>query len=442
MRMYDLIMKKKRGEALSDAEIAFFVSGFTDGTIPDYQASALLMAICFTGMTEAETVALTGAMAASGDTVDLSAIPGVKVDKHSTGGVGDKTTLIIGPIVASLGVPVAKMSGRGLGHTGGTVDKLEAIPGLKTAFTQEDFLRIVRETGICVAGQSGSLAPADKKLYALRDVTGTVDSLPLIAASVMSKKLAAGADKILLDVKAGSGAFMKTVDDAAALARCMVDIGTGAGRETAALVTNMDIPLGSAVGNALEIIEVIEVLRGTGPADLTAVSLDLAAAMLALAGRGDAAHCRALAEGAIASGDALRKLREMVAAQGGDPAYIDTPARFGRSPVVEALEAPEDGYVAAIQSELCGLAACMLGAGRETETSVIDPLSGILLMKKPGDHVSKGDTLAFLHTAEAARVSGARETLLRAYSFRAEKPEAAPLVYAYVSESGVTRTDA
>ncbi len=333
MRMYDIILKKREGEALSEAEITFFVKGCANGSIPDYQLAALLMAIYFKGLTPEETAQLTDKMAHSGDMVDLSTIPGLKVDKHSTGGVGDKTSLVVCPIVSACGVPVAKMSGRGLGHTGGTVDKLESIPGFKTELSTEAFLKQVREIGISIIGQSGNLVPADKKLYALRDVTATVDNISLIAASIMSKKIAAGADGIVLDVKTGSGAFMKTTYEAMELAKTMVDIGTQVGRRTMALVTDMDRPLGFAVGNSLEVIEALETLDGVGPDDLTGVCLELAASMLMLGGKGDLIGCRTLAREALYSGCAKKKLRQMVLAQGGDPTVIDDTTRFKRAAV-------------------------------------------------------------------------------------------------------------
>ena len=360
MRMYEILAKKREGEELTKEEIQFFISGVTDGSIPDYQITALLMAICIRGMTRRETSALTMAMEHSGDTVDLSSLPGIKVDKHSTGGVGDKTTLIAAPIAAALGVTVAKMSGRGLGHTGGTVDKMESIPGLRTALSREEFFDVVRKTGLSVVGQSGNLDPADKKLYALRDVTATVESIPLIASSIMSKKLAAGADKILLDVKTGSGAFMKTQQDAEMLAREMVEIGRSVGRETIALVTDMDVPLGNAIGNTLEILEVCQTLRGHGPQDLTVLCLELASNMALLAGAGDTIEsCRAAARKALESGAALQKLCDMVSAQGGDASYLQHPETFSRAPVKHELFADRDGYITHMNAEACGEAAML-----------------------------------------------------------------------------------
>lgn len=429
MRMIDLIERKKRGGELSEEELCDFIEGFAAGKIPDYQAAAFLMAVCFTGMTDREIAWMTGAMARSGDQVDLSSIPGVKVDKHSTGGVGDKTTLILAPLVAACGVPVAKMSGRGLGHTGGTVDKLEAIPGFRTVMDREDFLRTVRETGVCVVGQSGNLAPADKKLYALRDVTGTVDSIPLIAASVMSKKIAAGADAIVLDVKYGGGAFMKTPQDAVRLAQKMVEIGRACGRRMAAVITNMDVPLGRCIGNGLEVAEAIEILQGKGPDDLRRVCLVLAAQMLSLAGKGPADRCRQTAEEALDSGAALEKFRQMCAAQGGDPAIFARPRSLYEKAEVYELTAPWSGYVRRMDAEACGRASMLLGAGRETADSVIDPAAGIVLCRKTGDAVKEGETLARLYTNRPDRVEEAKEKLLESYEVGPQKPEDIPLVY-------------
>ncbi|MDO4285876.1 MAG: thymidine phosphorylase [Eubacteriales bacterium] len=461
MRMYDVIAKKKRGQTLSDEEIRFFVEGYVSGRIPDYQVSALLMAICFQGMDARETTTLTMAMAHSGDMADLSPIQGIKADKHSTGGVGDKTTLIVGPIVAACGVKVAKMSGRGLGFTGGTLDKLEAIPGFRTAVPVREFYQIVNEVGIALVGQTGNLVPADKKLYALRDVTATVDSMPLIASSIMSKKLAAGSDVILLDVKTGSGAFMKTIDGARELARAMVEIGNGAGRRCAALITDMDVPLGAAVGNALEVQEAIEVLRGGGPEDLRQICLELAAGMLALAqqttgedsgggsragqsgengtgsrtgqndGDGGAAlaACRERARRAIRDGSAFETFCRMVRAQGGDESYVREPSRFGTAPFCEDVFAPEDGYVTAMRAETIGIAGAALGAGRETKEDSIDPLAGVVLHRKYGDPVRAGERIATLYTSEQGRLTAARDLLLEAYTFGAQAPKPRTLVY-------------
>ena len=439
MRMYDLIMKKRNGEALTKEEIQYMVTEYVDGKIPDYQMSAFLMAVYFKGMNEEETLAMTQAVAHSGDMVDLSGIEGMKVDKHSTGGVGDKTTLVIAPIVASCGVKVAKMSGRGLGHTGGTVDKMEAIPGMRTSLDREEFFDVVNKTGLSVIGQSGNLAPADKKLYALRDVTATVDSIPLIAVSIMSKKLAAGNDGILLDVKTGSGAFMKTVEDSIALAKEMVSIGENAGKKMAALITNMDIPLGHNIGNSLEVIEAVETLKGKGPADLTEVCLQLASNMLYLAGKGTEEECRALAENAIKSGAALKRLIAMVEAQGGDSEVILNTDKFAKAPYVYEVKAEKDGYITHIDAEGCGIASAMLGAGRETKESEIDYTAGIILHKKTGEQVKKGDVLAALYTSKEELFKAAAEKYKKSIFIEDEAPKKEPLVYARVTPKGIEK---
>ena len=439
MRMYDLIQKKKQGKVLSPREIRFVVEGFTDGAIPDYQMSALLMAICLRGMNGEETAALTMAMARSGEMVDLSSLPGVKVDKHSTGGVGDKTTLVVAPLVAACGGVVAKMSGRGLGHTGGTVDKLEAIPGLRTDLSREEFFREVKENGLAVVGQSGNLAPADKKIYALRDVTATVDSIPLIASSIMSKKIAAGADAILLDVKAGSGAFMKDLDSAIALAGEMVAIGEAVGRRTVALVTDMDRPLGRAVGNALEVAEAAETLRGKGPRDLTQVCLRLASEMLQLAGKGTAEETAALVRQALDSGAAFQKLKGMVAAQGGDGSVLEDPRRFPPAAAVGEIAAPRDGWITAMDTEQVGIASMLLGAGRERKDSAIDPAAGILLLKKTGDRVEAGEPIARLFAADEGRLRQGADCCRQAVRIGGEPPAPQPLVLARVSREGIQR---
>ena len=430
MRMYDIIAKKRDGGELSDEELAFFVKAYVRGDIPDYQASALLMAICLRGMTPRETARLTLEMEHSGDTVDLSSLEGVKADKHSTGGVGDKTTLVVAPIAASLGVRMAKMSGRGLGHTGGTIDKLESIPGLRTDLPRDEFLRIIREVGVCVAGQTGNLVPADKKLYALRDVTATVESIPLIASSIMSKKLAAGADCILLDVKTGSGAFMKTLEDARTLAQAMVEIAAHAGRRAAALITDMDRPLGNAVGNALEVMEACETLRGRGPADLTELCVELAAGLLVMTGKAsDFTEARTLAQGQIAIGPAFATRREMVAAQGGDAAALDD-FRLLFAPVVRyEVRAGEDGFLCGIDTERCGAASVELGAGREKKEDAIDPSAGLILRKKPGDRVRAGDVLAEFFAASESQCRTAEETFRAALRFGEAPPEPRPLIF-------------
>ena len=392
MRMYDLIMKKRNSLELSKEEISYIIKEYVAGNIPDYQMSAFLMAIYFKGMSKEETLYMTMEVAHSGDMVDLSSIKGVKVDKHSTGGVGDKTTLIIAPIVASLGVKVAKMSGRGLGHTGGTVDKLESIPNFKTILSREEFFDIVNKIGVSVIGQSGNLAPADKKLYALRDVTATVDSIPLIAISIMSKKLAAGNDCILLDVKTGSGAFMKTVDSAIELAKEMVDIGSNAGKNTLALITDMDIPLGYNIGNSLEVIEAVETLRGRGPKDLTEVCIQLSANMLYLAGKGSIEECIHLANRAIEDGSAYNKFIEMVEAQGGDSNVIKDVDKFEKSKYAFEVKSEYSGYIYSMDTESLGIASVMLGAGRETKDSIIDFSAGIIINKKYGEYTINRST--------------------------------------------------
>jgi len=433
--MYDIISRKKHGGALTDDEIRFFVDGFTRSEIPEYQASALLMAICIQGMDEHETAVLTDAMLNSGDVADLSSIPGIKVDKHSTGGVGDKTSLIIGPIVASCGIPVAKMSGRGLGFSGGTVDKLESIPGLQTAIDPEHFLAIVRSTGIAIIGQSGDIAPADKKLYALRDVTATVESMPLIASSIMSKKLAAGADAILLDVKTGSGAFMKTLDDSIALAQAMVSIGIRSGRRVMALITDMDAPLGCAIGNALEVEEAVNTLRGCGPDDLTAACIELASYMLLLAGAaGDIAACRVLSKDAIASGGAYGKLCAMVKAQGGDVSVLED--GFAKAPVISPFNSTASGYIIKMNAEQCGMASLALGAGRIQKEDSIDYSAGIILQKKTGDYIATGETLAFLHTSDPDKLKDAEEYLSAAITIGDNPPDAIKTVIATVEHTG------
>lgn len=439
MRMYDLIEKKRDGGRLSEAEIQYLVEGYTKGEIPDYQMSALLMAIYFKGMDKEETTQLTMAVAHSGEVVDLSAVRGIKVDKHSTGGVGDKTTLIVGPIVASLGVPVAKMSGRGLGHTGGTVDKLEAIPGFKTDIPVEQFFQIVNEVGIAVIGQTGNLAPADKKLYALRDVTATVDSLPLIASSIMSKKLAAGSDCILLDVKTGNGAFMKTLDDSILLAQAMVDIGEQAGRRTVALITDMGTPLGHNVGNSLEVCEAVATLRGEGPADLLEVCTELAGNMLFLAGKGELEDCIALAKGAVADGSAFAKLKEMAKAQGGDVSVLDHPSRFKKACVLGEIFAPRSGFITAMQTEEIGIASVVLGAGRESKEDSIDFSAGIILLKKTGEAVKAGEPIAELYTNRPERLDEAEKMYIHAITIGDAPPAPAPLIHARVTVDGAVR---
>ena len=437
MRMYDIIHKKREGGELTGEELRFFVQGFTRGEIPDYQASALLMAIFFRGMTRRETGELTLEMARSGDTVDLSSLPGVKVDKHSTGGVGDKTSLIIGPIAAACGVTIAKMSGRGLGHTGGTVDKLESIPGLRTDIPRQEFFDIVKRTGLSIIGQSGNLCPADKKLYALRDVTATVESLPLIASSIMSKKIAAGADAILLDVKVGSGAFMKTLEDSRALAQEMVRIGTQVGRRTVALITDMDMPLGRHIGNALEVQEAVEVLSGGGDSRLRDLCLELSANMIYLGQRAETMEeARAKAAEAVSAGRALQKLAEMVEAQGGDPSYIAHPEKFTLSPACVELSAPQTGYITRLDAEGCGLAAVELGAGRETKESSIDFGAGIVLLQNKGDRVEQGQPIARLYAQSEALCRRGKERFLASLEVGELAPKRGPMIVERIAEEG------
>lgn len=439
MRMFDVIAKKRDGETLSKEELQFVIDGYVSGQIPDYQMSALLMAIYLRGMTDQETAQLTDIMAHSGDMVDLSAIHGIKVDKHSTGGVGDKTTLVITPIVAACGVKIAKMSGRGLGHTGGTVDKMESVPGTRTSLDRQEFFDQVNRIGISVIGQSGNLAPADKKIYALRDVTATIGCVPLIASSIMSKKLAAGSDCILLDVKTGNGAFMKTLDGSIQLAQAMVAIGAHNGRKVAALITDMDTPLGYNIGNSLEVIESAEVLKGRGPADLTEVCYQLAANMLLLAGKGTLAECRKMAEEAVASGAAYEKLKQMFAAQGGDVSVLDDPDKFAKAKYSREIRADQSGWLYATNTEMIGNASVLLGAGRIKKEDTIDFAAGIVLHKKAGDRVEKGDLLATFYAEDEGKFASAEEMYRGALTFRDEKPVLPELVMARVTEEGVER---
>lgn len=431
MRMYDIIMKKRNGGELSQEEITFFIEGYTKGEIPDYQVSALMMAVYFQKMNERETLALTMAMADSGDRLDLSRIQGVKVDKHSTGGVGDKTSLALAPMVAACGIPVAKMSGRGLGHTGGTIDKLESFPGFTTALTRQQFLNNVNRIGIAIMGQTADLAPADKKLYALRDVTATVDNMSLIASSIMSKKLAAGADAIVLDVKTGSGAFMKQEADARALAEEMVKIGRNAGRRTVAVISDMDQPLGHAVGNALEVKEAIETLQGGGPDDFRELCLVLGSQMLMAGGK---ARSREEAEerlkGVIADGSALEKLAQFVEAQGGNPEAVYRPELLPRADIVKTVPAPVSGYVSHIACDEVGICSLILGGGRETKESRVDLSVGLVLHKKVGDCVKAGEPLAEIHANQEERAAEAIRRFLAAVTVSEAAPEKRPLVKA------------
>ena len=422
MRMVDIIEKKRDGKSLSKEEIEFFIKGYTEGDIPDYQASSLAMAIFFQDMNEEERAALTMAMVNSGDVIDLSKINGIKVDKHSTGGVGDTTTLVLAPLVAAVGVPVAKMSGRGLGHTGGTIDKLESIDGFHVEISEADFIKLVNEDQVAVIGQTGNLTPADKKLYALRDVTGTVDSIPLIASSVMSKKLASGAQAILLDVKVGSGAFMKTIDDARALAKAMVDIGTENGRSVKAVLTDMDRPLGHAIGNALEIREVINTLKGHGPEDLTHECLIMAAHMLVLSQICDYETALSRVQEALNSGAALERLRMMIDAQGGDSRVLDDDSLLAIGKFTYDVTAPQDGYITHMNTEQCGIASVMLGAGRTVKDGPIDYSAGIVMLKKTGDAVRAGESIATLYASHESLLVNAAKTYLEAITFGKTAP--------------------
>lgn len=440
MNTVELIRKKRDGHPLTTEEINYLIQGYTEGKIPDYQMSAWAMAVFYQGMSEKETADLTMAIVHSGDQVDLSMIHGKKVDKHSTGGVGDTTTLVLGPLVAAAGVPVAKLSGRGLGHTGGTVDKLESIRGFSTELSTEQFARLVNHSQIAVMGQTADLTPADKKLYALRDVTATVDSIPLIASSIMSKKIAAGADAIVLDVKTGDGAFMKEEADAIRLAEAMVAIGKHVGRTTVAVVSDMSQPLGYAVGNAIEVKEAIDTLKGKGPADLTELSLVLGTQMLVLSGKySSAEEARQVLERCLQDGSAFAKMKEFVAGQGGDVSQIDDPARLPQPQQTIDVLAVADGYIQGIQAEEVGLSAMMLGAGRRTKEDQIDHAVGIVLHKKAGDPVRRGEPLATLYVNKTDQLEAVKQRLLTSIRI-ADQPVTPPaLVRCIVSPEGVTR---
>lgn len=428
MRIYDIIAKKRDGFELSDEEIAFFVRELTDEKIKDYQATALLMAIYIRGMSDREMITLTKEMANSGDTLDLTQL-GITADKHSTGGVGDKTTLIVAPIVASLGINVAKMSGRGLGHTGGTVDKLEAIEGFRVSLTPEEFMAQVKKIGISVVGQTGKLAPADKIIYSLRDATATVGSVPLIASSIMSKKLAAGSETIVLDVKYGSGAFMKTAEDAELLSQKMVDIGKAAGRKMAAVISDMDTPLGTNIGNSLEVKEAVDMLRGYGAEDLREVCLTLASNIISLSLGLDYADARIKAENALKSGDAFEKFKEFISAQGGNRTQIHNTDLLPKAHFIYEVHSPEEGYISKIQAEAIGSVSVILGAGRLAKEDTIDYSAGIVLHKKTGDKVEKGQVIAELHTNDEHKLLDAENLFLSAVSFSKQATERQPLIY-------------
>ncbi len=428
MRMYDIIKKKRDGSKLTDEEIRWFIESYVKGEIPDYQVSALLMAIYFRGMDLDETAALTMAVRDSGDRLDFSDVNGIRVDKHSTGGVGDKTSLIVAPIVATLGVKVAKMSGRGLGHTGGTVDKLESIPGFKTDLDKKEFIDVVNKTGIAIVGQSAELAPADKLLYALRDVTATVESMPLIVSSIMGKKLAADDDCIVLDVKTGSGSFMKTVEDSKTLASMMVDIGKKAGKKMLALITDMDRPLGNNIGNTLEVIEAVKTLNGEGPEDLTEICIALAANMLCLAEMGSFEECEEKVKKVIADGSALNTFAKMVKAQGGDERVIYNTGLFEKAKFSHEVLSREEGYIHSVDTEGYGLSALVLGAGRNTKEDVIDYSAGIILSKKTGDYVKKGEVIATLYSNDETKFTESEKRLIKATVINPEKPAYRPII--------------
>ena len=429
MRIYDIIEKKRDGHKLTKEEIDFFVQEYTAEKIEDYQASALLMAIFINGMDEEETVNLTESMAKSGDMLDLSSIDGITADKHSTGGVGDKTSLVVAPICASLGIKMAKMSGRGLGHTGGTIDKLESIEGYNTSIDTDAFFKQVNEIGIALIGQTGNLAPADKKIYALRDVTATVDNISLIASSIMSKKIAAGAQNIVLDVKCGSGAFMKDEQSAAELAEMMVKIGKKCGRNMAAVITNMDIPLGSNVGNALEIKEVVDILNNKGDRQLRELCLVLSATILSISYGWDYEDAYIKAENTLTDGSALNKLKELVSAQGGNTQMIDNTSLLPKCDNSLEIKANQDGFIQSIDSKIVGESAVLLGAGREKKTDTIDYGAGIILYKKTGDKVSVGDTVAILYADSDEKLKNAEKLFNTSFKIGAEKPETVPLIY-------------
>jgi len=434
MRMYDIIQKKRDGKELSKQEIEFFIKGLTNGEIPDYQVSALLMACYFNSMSKEETFNLTKAMLESGEKADLSVFNGLSVDKHSTGGVGDKTTLIVAPIVACLGCFVAKMSGRGLGHTGGTVDKLESIDGYNTSLEPDEFIKIAKKCGVCVVGQTGNFAPADKKLYALRDVTATVDNIPLIASSIMSKKLASGADTIVLDVKVGSGAFMKNESQAKELAKCMVEIGESFNKHSAALITNMDIPLGQNIGNALEIKEAIEVLNGKGPDDLREVCVELSSLIVSLALNEPIDKTREKANDVLSNGMAFKKFKEWISLQGGNVSVFDDLSEFCKPKFSFDVVSEKDGFIKSMNAETIGKASVVLGAGRNKKEDEIDFSAGIVLTKKVGDFAKKGETIAKLYSSSVNDFSLSAKMYLSALEFSDEKPKQPPLIIDVVTK--------
>ncbi|PKM50082.1 MAG: pyrimidine-nucleoside phosphorylase [Firmicutes bacterium HGW-Firmicutes-7] len=440
MRMYDLIEKKKLGHDLNEEEIHYIIDGFTNETIPDYQMSALLMAIYFQGMSDKETLALTMAMAKSGDMLDLSDIKGIKVDKHSTGGVGDKTSLILAPMVAALGIPVAKMSGRGLGHTGGTIDKLDSFKGLSTKLTKEQFIENVNTIKMAIAGQTANLAPADKKIYALRDVTATVDNISLIASSIMSKKIASGSDGIVLDVKTGSGAFMKEEEDAFKLALEMVNIGNGLGRETIAVVSDMNQPLGKSIGNSLEVIEAIQTLKGEGPKDLLDICLQLGSYMVVIAGKAKTPEeAVILLLETIENKSAYNKFKQFIEAQGGDSSYVDEIDKLPKASIVEKVTLSETGYIKAIDTEELGFATMMLGGGRETKDSQIDLAVGYIVEKKIGDYVAEGEAIALIHGNDRDKIEASKKRFISAFKLSPEPIISTKFIKGIVTKNGINR---
>lgn len=437
MRMYDLILKKRAGHILEKEAIRWWVHGFAKGTIPDYQVAAMLMAIYFKGLNETETIALTQAMIDSGDTIDLSAIKGIKTDKHSTGGVGDKTTIVLAPLVAAAGVPVAKLSGRGLGHTGGTLDKFAAFEGFSTDISSEQFINNVNKIGVAIAGQTGNLVPADKKLYALRDVTATIDNMSLIAGSIMSKKLASGAEAIILDVKTGDGSFMPATEDTFRLAELMVKIGEGMGKRTVALITDMEQPLGQAVGNALEVQEAIATLQGKGPADLRELCLALGGEMVCAAGKAtNLKEANILLARLLDSGEAFFKLRQLIESQGGNPEQADHPESLPQAAFSTHLLASQTAYISHLKSRIVGTSAMLLGAGRATKDSVIDLTAGIYLHHKIGAMVQKGQKLATLYANDESKLAEAKQHLATAYQFSQHQPKLRPLIFGKVTHEG------
>lgn len=439
MRMYNIIKNKRDNKELSAEEITFFINGYCNKEIPDYQAAALLMAIYFNGMTTREISILTGVMSTSGDTIDLSPINGFKVDKHSTGGVGDKTTLIVGPIVATCGCKVAKMSGRGLGHTGGTIDKLESIPGFNVEIGEQQFFNNINKIGIAISSQTGNLAPADKLLYSLRDVTATVDTIPLIASSIMSKKIASGADGIVLDVKTGSGAFMNSFDESIELAKTMVDIGESNNKKTIAIITDMNVPLGSAIGNSLEVIEAINVLKNKSPQDIYDVSIEISARMIQMSKNLDYNTSRNLAINAVESGEALEKFKEMIEYQNGNSNVISNPQIFGESKFNIEVKSQKEGYISEIDTEMIGIASVVLGAGREKIGAKIDYNAGIKLHKKTGEYVNKGELLASIYSDKEDKINEGKNIILEAYKFSNDKQKKVQLILATVTKDGVEK---